>query len=109
MSVPPRILLNLQPVSSFSSRNSYFESQGRESLRTFFMLLNSALRAVQGDAETSVPDNGVPCMVREDKVLKMWPQGVVVVRGDGSTMRITADNTLIASGALPLNSHLFNA
>jgi hypothetical protein len=55
---------------------------------------------MQGGEEDTTPDNGVPCMVREDTVLKEWPEGVVVVRGDGSSMTVTADNARVqASGA----------
>ena len=47
----------------------------------------------QGEPET--PDNGVPCMVRESTVLTQWPEGLVVVQGDGSTITITEENSAI--------------
>lgn len=61
--------------------------------------------AVNADAyflkynRSAVAENGVPCIVRNDTVLKEWPQGAVVVRGDGSSMTVTEDNSAIDSGA----------
>jgi hypothetical protein len=43
----------------------------------------------------AIPDSGIPCTLREEKVLTQWPQGVVVVKGDGSTMLITANNSAV--------------
>ena len=44
--------------------------------------------------QDETPDNGVPCLVRNETVLREWPQGVVV-GGDGSSVTITQENSAI--------------